>query len=182
METLQNFIFLIIGASLTWLGSKLSKSDDTRTQLLLKIDDWVNECSRFCDYAYWKPEKMEVGDSELYEEYFKKVYIKRWIGVSKALHLDNLTSALQNLQEEMETYLKTVGKLPPLKKFLGNPDEETTIAEMYSELLDGIDRVGNFAEEIHEIIAKEMLRILPSISNYIKRFIAWIRCIFKQAE
>jgi hypothetical protein len=47
---------LIVGALIgivvtlisSWFTARVNKSADTKTQLLLKIDDWVNEINQYC--------------------------------------------------------------------------------------------------------------------------------------
>jgi hypothetical protein len=176
METLQNFIFLIIGALLTWIGTRWSKSTDTRTQLLTKIDDFVNELTNVYQNGLLVLINPDFKFIEWSKEYYKKANYPRWIGVAEALGNVDLTLALQDNLSKYEEFYKLIEAIADIKaKKDFNLDDEKLLDEKYVELEKVAGNLSTQGEEVHRLIAKEMIRIFPSISNYIKRFIAWIK-------
>jgi hypothetical protein len=86
METLLLGFFLGLIATLitTWITARMNKSTDTRTQLLLKIDDWVNEVNQFCDMIFWNLRAGKLQE-EVFND-FEKLESNRWKGVTKGLN------------------------------------------------------------------------------------------------
>lgn len=91
------------------------------------------------------------------EEYANKITIARWTGVAKLIGNNDLANALEVLSNEIREHFKLVVKLKA--KRANNTDLS------YEELEEGSkkgDIIRNKIQEIHTLIAKELLRIAPN--------------------
>ena len=175
MEYILNFTFLIIGALFTWIGTRWSKSTDTRILLLLKIDDATNEAENL-----FKSGVQTIGEKEFdrmkWMKELHKLNPRRWIGIAQALGNYDLTIALSNYQNKTFNFYELVRVINELKlKKDFSSEDSKSYTEKLAEFVNTGEELGKLSEEVHRLIAKEMIRIFPSIPNYFKRFIAWIK-------
>jgi hypothetical protein len=170
---------LIVGAVIgivatligTWFDARYRQSTDTRIQLLLKIDDWVNDLILFCDSAYWKL----LDDKEVFQitlevrQDFKKRMTRRCLGIARALRHDCLISQIQELHSKSSAFIDTLDDL--ITYTHNNPKHEERMKRLET-LREELSDVVGVAENVHTQIAEEMMRIFP---RWPKRLWNWIK-------
>jgi hypothetical protein len=158
------FFGFVLGLIATWISARVSKSTDTKTQILLKIDDWVNDITQFCSMFFWN-----LGTGKLQEEIFldfEKLESIRWKGVAKGLNN-------KLLADKIELFNENIGRFGlMLSKAVSKGDYFDDKAISNKELLLNHLKINRVADDIHEIITREMLRILP---NWPERVWLWIK-------
>jgi len=169
METLVLGFFL--GLIATWFSARVSKSTDTRTQLLLDIDNWVNELTEISFSTYFKYKNVK---KVFYDEFVEDVRGYKTIGytgIAKALKIDGLIQRLNRFDSGVARYINSMFNLT----FMYEDEKEPHIGAQLDTIMENLDEVNRAAEEVHKIIAEERMRIFPSISNYYRRVKTWIK-------
>jgi hypothetical protein len=123
-------IGFIISLITTWITAKVNKSTDTRTQLLIRIDDWVNKLTLYCTSAYSKFTSHNIRYKRAYGEFVEgldQYDSVRCIGIAKGLHCDNLISQLENFRKQMYSYANSFRDL--IDALDDNPNNLNTLRD-----------------------------------------------------
>jgi hypothetical protein len=164
---------LVISLITGWLTARVNKSTDTRTQLLIKIDDYANELNN----VYQSGLQVLIDSSFVFIEWSKDFYRilnpHRWNGVAEALGNNELIIALDDYHSKHEVYYTVIQSIAEIntKQDYSNEDQKK-LDDKYIELENVASELGSKAERVHRLIAKEMLRILPS---WPERVWLWIK-------
>jgi hypothetical protein len=167
MDTLIVGAFIGIVATLigTWFDARYKKSTDTRTQLLLNMDDWVNDMIQACNSLYWKTRtRKPIMDTN---EVIIKLSSERWIGVAGGLKIKPLSDKLIHFTSVIIENFNMYVKYIKIAANIGNIDE-IPLDDLYKNL----NEITLEADDIHKIITIELLRILPS---WPERVWLWIK-------
>lgn len=143
MDTLIGAVIGIVATLLaTWFATRMDKSTSAKTQLLLKIDDWVNDVVKVIGKMYWKGRTTHNIPDKLLED-CARLQSNEYVGVSKALKNKCLVNSLDSFRSNIDT----------LMAYFESSATETNLIDMTKQI-----KVS--AEEVHKVIAQELIRIL----------------------
>jgi hypothetical protein len=150
------FFGFLLGLIATWINARVNKSTDTKTQLLIKIDDWIYELIQHCAFSMFTYSKVvKIDWAEQLKEQCKLI-TGRAVGYANALKNTELNTRIIELNEKLDSYVKS--SLDILDT--GGEDKEIHPSkEQFSKLYNNITDIRNASIEIHRIIAGELMRI-----------------------
>lgn len=169
MNTLLLGFFLGLMATLitTWITARVNKSTDTKTKLLLKIDDFTKESVDISMSVLDKLAEKDCSSIELYKSFSKVANFRNCFGIAEAIGNKNLIDAVKRFQQAIYTYFASMRKFYDARNQSSDftPDVDEEGQRVLKEL-------GDSAEIVHKLIAIELIRILPS---WPERVWLWIK-------